>query len=157
MWMHEDVFAFLKTQRVCVFAIEMMDGSPHGATVHFAHIESPPTFIVLTEKKYRKSEPLRGRAESRATMVIGFEEGSNSRTLQMDGIAHIADTPQIRDAYFTKFPNAKAKLTEPEDFFFTFTPTWWRFTDWTKPEGKTIYLSDGSVTVASKSNQLKVS
>jgi uncharacterized protein YhbP (UPF0306 family) len=154
--MHPDIFAFLKTQRVSVIAIEMMNGSPHGATVHFAHIDDPVTFIVLTEAKYRKAEPLHGRGESRATMVIGFEEGPNSRTLQMDGIARVADTPQLREVYFAKFPNVKDKLAEPEDFFFTFTPTWWRFTDWTRPEGKTTYLSDGTVTVKEKVNTLKV-
>lgn len=155
--MHPDILAFLKNQRVCVFAIEMMDGAPHGATVHFAHSDDPITFIVLTEKKYRKAEALHGREESRATMVIGFEEGPNSRTLQMDGIARVADSQQIRNAYFAKFPNVKEKLDEPEDFFFTFTPTWWRFTDWTRPEGKTTYLSDGSVTVKEKVNAPKVS
>jgi len=155
--MHPEALAFLKTQRVCVFAIEMLDGSPHGATVHFAHTENPPTFIVLTEKRYRKAEPLHGRIESRATMVIGFEEGANSRTLQMDGLARRTNDEHVKETYFAKFPNVKAKLNEPDDFFFTFTPTWWRYSDWTRPEGKTVYLSDGSVTVASKINQLKVS
>lgn len=156
--MPPEALSFLKKQRVSVFAIEMLDGSPHGAAVHFAHVEDPVTFIVLTEKKYRKSEPLHGRAESRATMVIGFDEGA-SRTLQMDGVAHVLGTNDaaLKDMYFEKFPNVKAELNEPEDFFFTFTPSWWRFTDWTRPEGKTIYLSDGSVTVASKIQQLKVS
>lgn len=157
--MHHDIFAFLNTQRVCVFAIEMLDGSPHGSTVHFAHTESPPTFIILTESRYRKAEPLHGRTESRATIVVGFEEGPQSRTLQMDGIARLigSDSANFRDAYFQKFPNMREKIEEPDDFFFIFTPTWWRFTDWTRPQGKTIYLSDGSVTVASKSKQLKVS
>jgi len=157
--MHPDVLAFLKNQRVSVFAIEMLDGAPHGSTVHFAHTESPPTFIILTETKYWKAEPLHGRQESRATMVIGFEEGPNSRTLQMDGIAHVFTPAEahLKEIYLAKFPNVRAKLNEPDDFFFTFTPTWWRFTDWTRPEGKTIYLSDGSVTVKEKVNSLKVS
>lgn len=157
--MHPDILTFLKSQRVCVLAIEMMDGAPHGATVHFAHAGSPPTFIVLTESKYRKAEPLHGRPESRATMVVGFEEGPNSRTLQMDGVARVL-TPEeahLKEIYLEKFPNVRAKLNEPDDFFFTFTPTWWRFTDWTRPEGKTTYLSDGSVSVTPKVNALKVS
>ena len=137
----------------------MLDGSPHGATVHFAHTENPSTFIILTESKYRKAEPLHGRPESRATMVIGFEEGANSRTLQMDGIARLVarEEEHFKTTYLEKFPNLRGKLEEPDDFFFLFTPTWWRYTDWTKPEGKTIYLSDGSVTVANEVTQLKVS
>ena len=156
--MHPDILAFLNTQRVCVFAIEMMDGSPHAATVHFAHTANPPTFIILTESKYRKAEPLHGRKESRATIVIGFAEGKESRTLQMDGVACLVSDGEgnLKETYLTKFPNLRGKLKEPDDFFFTFTPTWWRFTDWTRPEGKTIYLSDGSVTAASKIHQLKV-
>ena len=147
--MHPEALAFVASQRVCVFAVEMMDGSPHAATVHFAHHGDAPTFIVLTERRYRKAEPLFGRPASRATVVLGFAEGK-MQTLQIDGNAErLTDADNaLREAYFSKFPDKRAKCNEPDDFFFKFTPTWWRFTDWSKPVGKTVYLSDGSVTVA---------
>lgn len=158
MNLHPDALAYVARERVCVFAIEMLDGSPHASTVHFAHAGEAPTFIFLTEKKYRKAEPLFGKPQSRASMVLGFLEGK-MQTLQMDGVAEVLKEVDIelRDAYFAKFSEKKLKLDESNNFFFKFTPSWWRFTDWTRPEGKTIYLSDGSVNVVSKIQQLKVS
>jgi hypothetical protein len=44
--------------------------------------------------------------------------------------------------YFGKFPNKLEKSKDPKFVFFKFVPTWWRFTDWTAPEGKLIIASD---------------
>ena len=136
--MKKEVLDFLKTQRVGVFAVKMLDGSPHGATVHFAHLESPFTFIFLTSPAYKKLEPLR-QGESAASFVIGTTE-EVMKTLQMDGVAKLADTEELRASYFGKFPEKLNK--HPDDVFFIFTPTWWRFTDWTTPQGKVILTSE---------------
>ena len=141
--MPPEVFAYLRTQRVGVFAIEMPDGAPHAATVHFAHTDAP-VFLFETYKEYRKAEPLQMRAESRASFVIGFDE-SNMKTLQMDGVARLAssaDLPLFSGVYLGKFPEKRRKAEENRYVFFTFTPSWWRFTDWTRPEGKRIWSSD---------------
>jgi hypothetical protein len=53
-------------------------------------------------------------------------------------------------SYFQKFPEKTTKTTFSDDIFFVFVPSWWRFTDWGKPEGKTIYTSDGEVLVNGK-------
>lgn len=135
--MQQEALDFLKTQRVGVLAIKMPDGTPHGATLHFANREDPLTFIFLTTPTYRKVEPLR-KGESAASFVVGTSE-EVMKTLQMDGIARLDDTEELRNVYFTKFPDKLGK--HPEDVFFTFTPTWWRYTDWTKPTGKTIVAS----------------
>lgn len=133
---------FLNSQNVGVFAIEMLDGSPHGATVHFAYTESPLRIIVLTEKDYRKSEPLLNRKESRATFVFGFEEGKNSKTFQLDGIARVLkkDERPLIDIYFNKFPKKKKYDGDPDNVWCVFIPTWWRFSDWSSGE-KEITLS----------------
>ncbi len=136
--MPQVVLEFLKTQRTGVFAIAMLDGTPHGATVHFAHIESPLTFIFLTSPTYQKMEPLR-QGESAATFVVGTTEEVN-KTLQLDGRARLEDTEALRDAYFTKFPETREKFGG--DVFFTFTPTWWRFTDFHLPKDKRILTSE---------------
>jgi len=41
MQIDKKILDYLKDQRVGVLAVEMLDGSPHGATVHFAHTEDP--------------------------------------------------------------------------------------------------------------------
>lgn len=139
--MHESALAYLGSQRICVIAVEMMDGAPHAATVHFAHTNDPVTLIFKTSRTYSKSEPLHGKSETRASVVVGSNEGV-MQTLQMDGVAKLigADDP-LRTAYLAKFPE-KAKKEDPDAIYFSFTPTWWRFTDWTLPEGKTIFTSE---------------
>jgi general stress protein 26 len=141
--MSPEILAYLKGQQVCVFAIEMPDGSPHAATIHFANTDEP-VFVFETEKGYRKTEALFGRDVSRATMVVGSNEG-DMKTFQMDGTAQLLKDDAKKEFYLTKFPQKRGKLDNPKVVMFTFTPTWWRFTDWTKPEGKTILTSDSKV------------
>jgi general stress protein 26 len=136
--MPKEALEFLRTQRVGVFAIRMLDGTPHGATVHFAHMEDSLTFIFLTTPTYRKLEPMR-KGESAASFVVGTSEDV-MKTLQMDGNAKLEDTEELRRVYFAKFAEKLGK--HPEDVLFTFTPTWWRYTDWTLPAGKTIFTSE---------------
>ena len=142
--MDKRIIDFLKTQRTCVLAVEMLDGSPHAATVHFAHTEEPLVFYFETSKLYRKSEPLFARENSRASLVIGTDE-SIMKTLQLDGTARLIkdeELDQYNKVYQEKFPEKKEKSNDPNFVRFLFTPTWWRFTDWTGPQGKVILTSE---------------
>ena len=124
-------------------AVEMLDGSPHGATVHFACSENPLLFFFETLSDYRKSEPLLGREVSRATMVIGTDE-INRKTLQMDGEVRVINDIEkdlYSEVYFGKFPNKLEKSKDPKFVRFLFVPKWWRFTDWADKEGKKILIS----------------
>ena len=53
----EEVINCINVQRVGVIAVKMPDGSPHGATVHFAYKLNPLTltFIFLTRPTYKKT------------------------------------------------------------------------------------------------------
>lgn len=138
------ILDFLKTQRVGVLAVEMMDGSPHGATIHFAHTEEPLVFYFETQKDYRKTEALYGRATSRASFVIGAHEASK-QTMQLDGEVRLLkpeETAAFNELYFGKFPTKKEKMDAPNVVLFQFTPIWWRFTDWTTPAGKRMFTSE---------------
>ena len=53
--MDRDIIGYLEKERTCVVAVEMMDGSPHASTVHFAVVEDPLCFVFETDKTYRKS------------------------------------------------------------------------------------------------------
>ncbi|MDB5204022.1 MAG: segregation and condensation protein [Candidatus Taylorbacteria bacterium] len=140
--MNKEILDYIKTQRVGVLAVEMMDGSPHAATVHFAHTDDPLVFYFETYREYRKAEPLFAREKSRASFVIGSDE-SNMKTLQLDGIIELLK-PEERGAfdsvYLGKFPEKSEKAKDPKFVFFKLTPTWWRFTDWTGPQGKKILI-----------------
>ena len=142
--MEQGILDYIKGQRIGVLAVEMLDGSPHGATLHFAHSEEPLTFFFLTSPEYRKSEPFLKNGKARASFVVGVNE-DDMKTLQLDGEAKLEDTEEIRNLYFGKFPDKLGK--HPEDIFISFKPTQWKHTDWTRPEGKTIFTSDGEVKV----------
>jgi general stress protein 26 len=141
--MRQEILDYLKTQRVGVLALEMMDGSPHGATVHFAHNENPLIFYFETNREYRKSEALFGREKTRATFVVGVDE-KIPKTMQLDGVVELLKPEEMATftaVYLSKFPEKNKKVEDPKKVLFKFTPTWWRFTDWTKPKGKAIITS----------------
>src|SRR5258708_3206240 len=114
--MHPDILAYIRPQRICVLAVEMLDSSPHAATVHFAHSELPLVFLFETHRDYRKSEALFGRAVTRASMVIGSNE-SEMKTLQMDGEARLWNKEEVelfKKIYLEKFPEKQAKADDPK-------------------------------------------
>jgi general stress protein 26 len=141
--MKQEILDYLKTQRIGVLAVEMLDGSPHAATVHFAHTDDPFVFYFETYRDYRKAESLYGRDVTRASFVVGSDE-SNMKTFQLDGIVQLLkpDERTLFDAvYLGKFPEKKKKADDPKFVFFKFIPSWWRFTDWITPQGKIILTS----------------
>jgi len=144
MKVKQEVFDYLKTQRVGVLAVEMPDGSPHGATLHFAHTENPLEFFFVTKDGSRKSRALSSKKVSSASFVVGTDE-KDMRTLQLDGevkIVNPEDHKMFEEVYFSKLPDKKGKFELSEVVTFTFIPTWWRFTDWTTPKGKVILSSE---------------
>ncbi len=141
--MSKEILDYISSQRICVLAVEMMDGAPHAATVHFAHQDDPLMFFFETDKRYKKSEPLFGKQETRASIVIGSNE-ANMKTFQMDGIARLikdSEADLYENVYHGKFPEKLGKSVGENYVCFLFVPNWWRFTDWTKPEGKLILTS----------------
>jgi uncharacterized protein YhbP (UPF0306 family) len=147
--MKEEMLQYLKAQRICALAVEMLDGSPHVATVHFANTEDPLTFIFETSRNYRKSERVLAIGMTRASISVGFTEGDKAKTVQLDGEIRLAKDQDklLVDFYIDKFPAKKKKLAEHTTIFLIFTSTWWRYTDWGRPEGKTILTSDGKIVV----------
>ena len=142
--MNQAILDYIKTQRAGVLAVEMLDGSPHAATVHFAHTENPLVLYFETDRDYRKSEPLFGREVTRASFVIGSNE-TDMKTFQLDGEARLAKGTEkevFDQVYFGKFPEKLKKSQNPKCVFFLFIPKWWRFTDWTTPNGKVILTSE---------------
>lgn len=141
--MNEAILEFIRKERVAVLALEMPDGSPHGATVHFAHSEDPLVFFMETRREYRKSAALLGGKSARASMVIGFSE-SKMKSFQLDGEVRLItddEKEKFEKIYFGKYPDKRAK-SGPGVLSFCFTPTWWRFTDWRTPAGKLILSSE---------------
>ena len=107
-------------------------------------LKNPLLFYFETYRDYRKSQPLYGRDVTRASFVVGSDE-KNMKTLQLDGTVQLLkpeERPVFDIVYLGKFPEKKKKADDPKFVFFKFMPTWWRFTDWTTPQGKIILTSD---------------
>lgn len=146
--MRSEILDFISNLRVCVVAVEMPDGAPHAATVHFAHQVEPFVIVIQTSPKYRKAEPLSKDKATRASAVIGVTEDPNGKdkTFQLDGEAQILESESpLAELYLDKFPEKRGKWLN--DVFFFVKPTWWRYTDWGSSVGKTAFNSDGTVTI----------
>lgn len=140
--MFNEIVDFINENRVCVVAVEMSDGSPHAATVHFAN-NNDLLFIIQTNPEYRKAEPLLKKESVRVSIVVGTTEdlSGKDKTFQLDGKAQIIESDsELIEMYLTKFPEKRGKWAN--DIFFKVTPTWWRYTDWGKSNGKTVFNSN---------------
>ena len=122
---------FLSRQRVCVLTTLLLDGSPHGATLHFSHKDTPFELYVGTTRESRKVEALLSGDSIKAAMVIGFSE-EEWKTIQLDGEVQIAkddELESIHTIHYEKHPQARRYKASDETVFLKFTPYWWRFSD----------------------------
>ncbi len=107
-----------------------------------AHQDQPLTFVIQTSPDSRKCEKLFSTGTARASLVVGTTENNEKKdiTLQLDGVAHVLgmDDPLIQ-TYLTKF--LKKDEEYEGDIFVAITPTWWRFTQWSTPQGTVIHTS----------------
>lgn len=139
--MNQSVLDYIKTQKACVLAVEMMDGAPHAATVHFASSDVP-VFYFETNKNYRKAEPMLKKNEVRASLVIGSSE-ETPKTLQVDGVIrliHDNELAEYEKIYLGRFPEKLTKSKDPNFLRLIFIPSWWRFSDFTN--GRKIITSE---------------
>jgi uncharacterized protein YhbP (UPF0306 family) len=134
--MPSEVLKYIRQKKVCVLALRMPDGSPHAATVHFAYDERQSIFIIMTNPNYRKYAAL-AAGPAQASLVVGSEEDA-AQTLQLDGTAQLSNDAILKQLYADRFPGAIEKHNK--DVLFTFTPNWWRFSDYTN--GKSIISSE---------------
>ena len=138
----QEIVSYLKDNRVCVLAVALSTGVPHASTVHYAYDEASGLFVFETHHEYRKLEPFQKKPQVSASLVVGSDERT-LRTLQVDGVCELLspDAPQIA-YYMDVFPEKQGKYEEQKLVFFTFTPHWWRFTDWAQREGKRVDISE---------------
>ncbi len=130
--MTQEIEDFLTTSRIGVLAVLLKDGSPHAATVHYSHQNKPLTLYVSTRGNSRKCEALSDNNSIKAAFVIGFSE-DDMLTLQMDGDVRKATSEELEAIYtlhYKKHPHAEQYKDKPETTFLIFTPTWWRFSDY---------------------------
>jgi hypothetical protein len=110
-----------------------------------AHSDKPLMFFFETHSNSRKGQAILASEPTKASLVVGFDEQA-PRTLQLDGqIRQIKPEEKefFNKVYLGKFPEKNEKAKGDDIIFLIFTPTWWRWTDWTnKTTGKIIINSE---------------
>jgi len=138
--MPEEALAFLSANRIGVISVQLPDGSPHAATIHFAYNKDASTFICLTSRMTRKVQSMRNGEKVPAAFVVGTDE-EQMRTFQLNGIAQLTDSNDYKEIYFDRFPEKREKAGGPNEAVIIFTATWWRYTDMKAAEGRLIIES----------------
>lgn len=125
--MNKEVLDYLSGARVGVLAVALPDGTPHGATVHFACSEEPFTVLIGTGEGTMKGKAIKEAGSLQATFVVGFSE-EEMCTFQADGEVSVAgDSQQFDDAYLGKLPEKAERMASAMRI--VFTPKWWRYSD----------------------------
>lgn len=127
------VLDFIKNSRVLALTVLLPDSTPHTSAMHFAHRDDPLTFIFLTEKGSLKVSALKDKKRQLGAITIGFDE-KEMVTLQLHGevsrLEKSDELAKLKEIYFKKFPQNKKYENDPESVFLSFTPSWFRYSDY---------------------------
>lgn len=127
--MNQEAIDLLTNERVSALSVCLQDGSCHNSAMHFSFQKDPTTIYFQTENTSIKFKKL----PTKASIVVGFNE-EIMRTLQMDGqLQQITDKSKLEDVYkihYAKNPAAEQYKNDSGTVFLAFTPTWWRYSDY---------------------------
>ena len=130
--MDKVILEFLEKNRVSVLTTLLVDGTPHGATLHYSFKTDPLELYFSVDKTDRKCQALAQSNEGKAAVVIGFSE-QEWLTLQIDGKIKIVEDKdkikEIKTIHYKRHPNSQKFENDPNTVFLVFQPTWLRYTD----------------------------
>lgn len=133
----EKITSFLTRHRISVLSLLRSDNSVHGATVHFAHTDSPFEIVIVTETGSRKASALMPGKTAQASVVVGFSE-EEWVELQMSGTVRMAvgadEHLKAKNAFELKFGGE----IKDDKVILLFTPAWWRYTEFKRTDGAHI-------------------
>lgn len=121
---------FLNQFETCIVATADANGQPQAATVGFS-VDDEFKILIATNQNTRKAANL--AENNKIAFVVGFE---GPKTVQLEGVAVRIDPEENQDRinlHFEKVPGAKKFAGESGQNYYLITPTWLRFTDYTKP------------------------
>lgn len=129
--MDNRIIEFLSNNKICALSVLLPDGSIHSAVLHYSHSDKPLTLYFSTENTSRKCQGLLSGNTTQASVVMGFNEESWI-TFQLDGEIRLVtnDLEKVQQIHYSKHPGSAKYKDEPETVFLTFTPKWWRYTDY---------------------------
>jgi general stress protein 26 len=131
---NSEIKIFLETHRVSVLSVGLTNGSIHGSALYYSFAAEPFHIFFSTLINTRKCSSLITGDTMKASVVIGFQE-KEWVTFQAEGTVQIIQNgdylKKVRTNHFKKFPENKGGEEDEMSVFLEFTPTWWRFSDFT--------------------------
>ncbi len=123
----DEVFQFMKRERLAILATVDERGQPEAALMGFA---VTPTLEIIfdTVKSSRKYPNLKNNP--RVAWVIGC---STEITVQYQGVAEELageELAKYKQAYFAVFPDGPARASWPGITYFVVRPKWMRYCDY---------------------------
>jgi hypothetical protein len=138
--MDQKAIDLLNKERVCVISVTLADGSPHAAVVHYSQTIEPVKLFIQTYPTVKVDAIKTKGAVAKAAVVVGVDEKSMVE-LQMRGNVRIVTDQQELEAvykvHYAKQSHAE-KYKSESTVFLEFTPTWWRYSDFTTEPETTI-------------------
>jgi hypothetical protein len=126
------LLAFLRSRRYAVQSSIHPGGAPQSAVVGIA-VSDDFEIVFDTLGTSRKAVNLRERAE--IALVIGSLEGTDERTVQVEGRADEpqgAERARLVDLYLAVFPDGRVRQQWPGLTYLRATPRWLRYSDYTR-------------------------
>jgi hypothetical protein len=121
---------FLRSRRYAVQSSSHPGGAPQSAVVGIA-VSDDFEIIFDTLGTSRKAANLRQRAD--IALVIGSLEGTDERTVQVEGRADEpqgAERARLIDLYLAVFPDGRERQQWPGLIYLRATPQWLRYSDY---------------------------
>lgn len=130
--MDDRALAFLAKHRMSCLSVQLLDGSIHGATIHYSHTVEPLQFIFNTNRSTVKCSPLLKGETASASVVVGFSE-EEFIEIQMRGTVQLVTEAEeiklLSEAHYAKYPDYQKHATDPARVFLVFKPDWYRYSE----------------------------
>ncbi len=127
----QKVIAYLGQFEECVMATVNEKGQPEAATVGFSENQNLE-LMIGTSRNSRKCRNIFQNPQ--VAVVVGFK---GDITVQFEGIARELTDEELTERkklYFKKLPELKVFERDPDQVYFSITPNWVRYTDFSQEE-----------------------
>lgn len=132
MGIRAQLAAFLKSHRLAVQSSVSPSGLPQSAVVGIA-VNEALEVVFDTLSTTRKAGNL--RINPRISFVVGGLLPGDERTVQYEGVAGFPageELAQVRQLYFSVWPDGRERLSWPGLIHIRVRPTWIRYSDFNR-------------------------
>ncbi|MFA5827772.1 MAG: pyridoxamine 5'-phosphate oxidase family protein [Candidatus Shapirobacteria bacterium] len=133
------VFQFIKSQDLCILSTASKSGKTESAVMAFA-VDDNFVIYMSTENTTRKFKNI--LKNNFVSVIVGGLKSDPS--VQLDGTTIILTDTEIaaaKDFMLSLHPELKDYFNTPNSMFFTVTPSWLRYSDFSQNPPEVIELS----------------